>query len=418
MSQIAIAGAGYVGLTTAVCFVRLGHSVRVVDIDAERVAGLSGGHVPFFEPGLEELISGGLSSSQLTFTDSYSRALDGAEFIFVCVPTPDDGLGVTDLSVVEASVRAASEFLGPSSLIVLKSTVPIGTCRQIARIVGRGDVDIVSNPEFLQAGRAVEAAFAPSRIVIGAESHEAVARVERLYVGLEAAFVLTDSASAELIKLASNSYLAVRLSYVNEIATLAHSVGASVEDVFAGMGADPRIGEDFLKPGPGWGGSCLPKDARSLVAAGIASGAQQDLVRAALDSNRKQFELVIESVGPDPASVQIAVFGLAFKAGTDDLRDSPALEIIIRLLGLGASVSAYDPQITDLNLPGLEVYSDPFGAAEGADVVLVLTGWPEFSEVDPSRLAHVMKRSVAIDACGVLDRNSFRAAGFEVTSIG
>ena len=422
MSHIVVAGAGYVGLTTAACFVRLGHDVSVVDVDDERIDELSRGCVPFYEPGLDDLIASGLSAGSLRFTCSYPDAVDDVEFMFVCVSTPDDGRGDTDLSMVEASVWAASEFLRPSSLIVVKSTVPVGTCRALAGLTSRRDVDFVSNPEFFQAGRAVAAALAPSRIVIGAESAEAASRVEGLYAGLDAPVVLTDSTSAELIKSASNAYLAVRLSYVNEIATFVEQVGATATDVFSGMGADPRIGTEFLEPGPGWGGSCLPKDSRSLVASGRRHGVELSVLQAALDGNVHQFERVVDLVlsgGTATNSVsRVGVLGLTFKAGTDDLRDSPAIEIIQRLLQAGVNVSAFDPMIDRSPLQGMDIAPDAVTAVADADALLVLTGWPEFGDLDPARVAEAMAGRLLVDTRRVLDKATFEAAGFEVRTIG
>ena len=421
MKRVVVAGAGYVGLATAACFVRLGHDVCVVDVNDERIDELSRGRIPFYEPGLEDLIASGLSKGSLRFTCSYPDALEEAEVMLVCVPTSDNGRGVTDLSMVEASVKAALDFLRPYSLIAVKSTVPAGTCRILAQLVGRRDIDVVSNPEFLQAGRAVAATLAPSRIVIGAESDEVASRMKDLYKGLDAPIVLTDPTSAELIKLASNAYLAVRLSFVNEIAAMAEHVGADINGVFQGIGADPRIGPDFLQPGPGWGGSCLPKDARMLsVSAAEASG--MPVVEAALVSNTDRLERIVKAtvaVLPGAADGRrVALLGLAFKAGTDDLRESPALFVADQLVGKGIQVVAYDPMVAALHRDDIELASTAVEAAHGAHALVVVTGCPEFKDLVYEELAAVMAGRHVVDACRVIEPEAVHRAGLEYVVAG
>jgi UDPglucose 6-dehydrogenase len=421
MSHIAVSGAGYVGLTTAACFVHLGHKVSVVDVDEQRIDALSTGLVPMYEPGLTDLISEGLSRGSLDFSCLYADALADADFLFVCVPTPDDGEGMTDLSMVEASVEAALPFLESPSLIVIKSTVPVGTCQALGQLTGRIGVEVVSNPEFLQAGQAVSKMLTPSRVVIGADRMETARRVGQIYAAVSAPVVLTDPSSAELIKLASNAYLAVRLSYVNEIAAFASQVGASASDVFSGMGADPRIGDEYLEPGPGWGGSCLPKDSRSLAASGRLHGVDISLIDAALVSNEQQInrvaQLVLEGTNSTEGVQRVGVLGLTFKAGTDDLRDSPAIEVISRLVKNGVAVVAYDPQIEEPPIQGLDIALDPLDAVTGANSLLVLTGWPEFGDLDPTSVAEAMAGRLVVDTRGVLDRIAYEAAGFDVRTI-
>jgi UDPglucose 6-dehydrogenase len=421
-SKIAVAGAGYVGLSTAAHLAHLGHSVTVVDVDAERIGGLVGGIVPIYEPGLEELLRTGLDSGRLLFTLDYREALTDAEFLFVCVATPDDGFGNTDLSMLESALTTAAPFMDSDSVVVVKSTVPVGTTKAMSAGLNRSDVQIAFIPEFLQAGKAVEQTLAPDRLVVSGQDDRTVERVVALFEDVDAPVIRTDLSSAELIKQASNAYLAVRLTFVNQVSALANASGGCAQDILAGMGADPRIGTEFLEPGPGWGGSCLPKDSRSLVASGRRHGVELSVLQAALDGNVRQFERVVDLVlsgGTATNSVsRVGVLGLTFKAGTDDLRDSPAIEIIQRLLQAGVNVSAFDPMIDRSPLQGMDIAPDAVTAVADADALLVLTGWPEFGDLDPARVAEAMAGRLLVDTRRVLDKATFEAAGFEVRTIG
>ena len=415
---VAVAGAGYVGLTTGACLARLGHRVTIVDVDASRIEDLYAARLPVSEPGLAEFVAEGVAKGTLRFTASVAEAVDGAEFHFVCVPTPDDGEGNTDLSMVEAAVADAAPHLAEGSLIVVKSTVPIGTCRRLADEVVRFGVEVVSNPEFLQAGDAVARMLSPSRIVVGAESEESADRVAWLYESLEALVVRTDTVSAELVKLVGNAYLSVRLSFVNEVAALGGAVGADIDDLLDGVGADPRIGRSYFEPGPGWGGSCLPKDARSLYRSAAGLGVELAVLRATLDANDRQFDRVVAAVadGLDGglAGHRIGVWGLTFKSGTDDQRGSPSLRVVERLIAAGASVRAHDPQVSMAPMDGMELADSAHAAVADVDALLVMTGWPEYGGVDPADVAAAMAGHLVVDARGTLDLAAYGKAGLDV----
>ena len=415
---VAIAGAGYVGLTTGACVAHLGHEVTIVDVDASRIEDLHAARLPVSEPGLAELVAEGVAKGTLRFTTSVAEAVNGAEFHFVCVPTPDDGKGNTDLSMVEAAVAEAAPHLAAGSLIVVKSTVPIGTCRRLADEVVRFGVEVVSNPEFLQAGDAVARMLSPSRIVVGAESEESADRVVHLYESLEAPVIRTDTVSAELVKLASNAYLSVRLSFINEMTALGGAVGADITDITDGVGADPRIGKSYFEPGPGWGGSCLPKDARSLHRSAAGLGVELAVLRATLDANERQFDRVVAAVadGLDGglAGRRIGVWGLTFKSGTDDQRDSPSLRVVERLIVAGATVRAHDPQVSTAPTDGMELADSAHAAVADADALLVMTGWPEYGGVDPVDVATAMAGRLVVDARGTLDLAAYGEAGLDV----
>ncbi|MGH9036054.1 MAG: UDP-glucose dehydrogenase family protein, partial [Acidimicrobiia bacterium] len=360
MSTVGVVGAGYVGLTTAACLAQLGHDVACGDVDVEKLAALSRGDIPILEEGLGELVAEGLRSGRLTFVLGAAGAAHEAEFVFLCVPTPEgedpDGKGgAADLSYVRAAVAEMAPGLAVGSVVVAKSTMPPGSARMLRRwleAAGRGarDVAVASNPEFLREGSAVYDFLHPDRIVIGCDEPDAAVRVSGLYKGIQAPVLVTDCASAEMIKYASNCFLATKVSFVNAIAVLCEAVDADVREVTLGMGYDSRIGFDYLRPGPGFGGSCLPKDTAALIRMADDLGYDFALLRGVVDVNRSQRDRVVHkiaraAVGPDGSldGVRVAVWGLTFKAGTDDLRDSPALAVVEGLLDAGAVVVAYDP---------------------------------------------------------------------------
>ncbi len=322
-SQIAVVGCGYVGLTTAACLVDLGHSVIGVDNSLERLEALEAGKVPFFEPGLEELVTFGLESMDLKFTSDLEEAVSDAEFVFVCVPTPSEEDGSADLTQIHVVCEGIGNYLLSGSVVVIKSTVPIGTSIKVTEWLDRPDVEVVSNPEFLQAGRAIKAFQNPDRIVIGANTSEAKEKVSHLYADLSTKILCTDPSSAELIKYASNAYLATRLTFVNTIAELCEKTNGDAITVMQGMGLDKRIGEAFLQPGPGWGGSCFPKDTQALITVASEAGSDSAFLDAVLESNEARFAQIAEVVNQsveDDSEKKVAILGLAFKAGTDDIR--------------------------------------------------------------------------------------------------
>jgi UDPglucose 6-dehydrogenase len=423
-SSIAVVGAGYVGLTTAACFAHLGHDVVCADVVPEKVERLQQGRIPILETGLEEIVREGLRSGRLRFVLGAAGAVADAEFVYLCVPTPQGPDGSADLSYLEAAAREVAPHLAPESIVINKSTVPVGSTRLVEAALERSDVYVVSNPEFLREGSAVADFLGPDRVVIGSDDQSAAIRVASLYIGVPAPLMVTDPASAETIKYASNAFLATKLSFVNAVAALCEAVGADVNDVVLGMGYDKRIGHEFLKPGPGWGGSCFPKDSRALLYIAHTAGYHFDLLDGVITVNDEQFSRVTDKieaiVGGSLAGRTVAVWGLTFKANTDDRRDSPSLEIVGRLLARGASVRAYDPTV-DAPLdshPDVTVVADPYAACDGADVLAVLTEWDEFKWLDLDKVAEAMAELRVVDGRNLLDRTALVRRGFAYEGIG
>ncbi|MCG8915585.1 UDP-glucose/GDP-mannose dehydrogenase family protein [Actinokineospora sp. PR83] len=432
--RIAVVGTGYVGLTTGACLASLGHDVVCADVDAAKVERLQRGEIDILEPGLAELVAEGMAAGRLTFvlgaTSAMRHTAEGPEVMFLCVPTPMGVGGVADLSIVEAVVEEVRELLPPGCVVVNKSTVPVGTAERTAELLGRDDVAVVSNPEFLREGSAVYDFLNPDRIVVGGSQQDAAERVAALYARLGAPTVLTDAPSAELVKYAANCFLAMKLSYVNAVAELCDRLGADITDVTEGMGYDKRIGQAFLQPGPGWGGSCLPKDTSAMLQLADAADFEFRLIRATIDTNTRQRQRMVEKVrlavtgkrGGSLSHKRIALFGLTFKAGTDDLRDSPALAVAALLRQAGADLVGYDPALSQDNphpdLTGITVVDDPYLAAKDAEAVVVLTEWPEFRSLDWSRLAELVSRPTVIDTRNLLDPAVARRGGFEWIGIG
>jgi UDPglucose 6-dehydrogenase len=425
MTRIAIVGTGYVGLTTGACFAHLGHEVVCADIDPDKVARLSAGEIPIVEHGLDRLVDEGLRSGRLTFVLGAANAVKDCDIAFLCVPTPQGDDGSADLSYIEAAAREISAHLPYESVVVNKSTVPVGSARVVERVLDRPDVKVVSNPEFLREGSAVQDFLKPDRIVVGSTDQAAAIKVSSLYLGVAAPVIVTDPASAETIKYAANAFLATKLSFVNAVAAICEGVGADVNDVVLGLGYDKRIGQDFLRPGPGWGGSCFPKDTRALLKIADDAGYSFDLLQGVVVVNDEQFERVTQkvlaAVGGDVSGKVVGVWGLTFKARTDDLRESPSVAIIERLLARGATVKAHDPTVggPKSGLPAdIEICADPYAAAEGAHVLVVLTEWDDYRWLDSSKVAASMASRAVVDARNLLDRSEWRRAGFTYDGIG
>ena len=426
--RIAVIGAGYVGLSTGACLASLGHHVTCADVDAGRIERLARGEVTILEPGLPELVTENLLAGRLSFVvgglDAV-RANGGAEVVFLCVPTPMGAGGEADLGTVEAVISEVRDALPAGCVVVNKSTVPVGTAARVAALLDRDDVDVVSNPEFLREGSAVRDFLNPDRIVVGSQSQNAAERVAALYSRLGAPTVLTDAASAELVKYAANCFLAMKLSYVNAMAELCELLGADVLDVTEGMGYDRRIGQSFLAPGPGWGGSCLPKDAQALLQVARSAGFDFGLLRATIETNTRQCERIVakiaEAAGRPLAGSRIGLLGLTFKAGTDDLRNSPALAVAARLRELGAELTGFDPAVpapVTGRTDALHVVDDPYQAAKDASVLVVLTEWPQLRSLDWARLAEVVEQRRVVDARNLLDQDVLRRFGFQVRGVG
>jgi len=429
MSRIAVIGTGYVGLSTGAYLAHIGHEVVCADVVADKVARLARGEVPIFEAGLEDLVRSGLDTGLLRFVLGSDAAVPGAEFVFLCLPTPQGDDGAADLSYVQAEAEHLGPLLEPGSIVINKSTVPVGSTRLVQRSLERGDVFVVSNPEFLREGTAVHDCLNPDRIVIGSDDAAAASRVAALYDRIHAPVLVTDPASAELIKYASNAFLATKISYINAIANLCEVVGADVKEVVLGMGYDKRIGFEFLRPGPGWGGSCFPKDTKALVRIAEDAGYDFGLLEGVIEVNVSQYERMtakIAAAAPDQVldGATVAVWGLTFKAMTDDLRDSPALEVVSRLLGRGARVRAYDPMVDEqratghARLQGVTICSDAYAACAGADLVALLTEWDEFRWLDFDKVGSLLRARTVVDCRNVLDPAAMRKRGFAYHGVG
>jgi len=429
--NLCIIGSGYVGLVSGACFAEVGHSVICVDNDQRKVERLQRGEIPIYEPGLEELVHRNVAAKRLRFTNSIEDGVDSSEIVFIAVPTPPQPDGSVDLTYIERVAREIASVLKPSEyrVVVDKSTVPVKTGEKVDATIRRynpnAEFDVVSNPEFLREGSAVQDFLKPDRVVVGSDDQGAAMKVASLYEGLTTRVVITDPASAETIKYAANAFLATKLSFINAIAAICEGVGADINDVVVGMGSDKRIGENFLRPGPGWGGSCFPKDSRALIKIAEEAGYSFDLLTGVVAVNDQQFDRVAEkvasSVGGEVTDKQVAVWGLTFKAGTDDLRDSPSISIIERLIEKGARVRAYDPTVTGprTGLPtGVEISISPIEVTKDADVLVVLTEWDDFKWIDPKTIALTMSGRSVIDARNLLDRTAWHKAGFSHVGIG
>jgi UDPglucose 6-dehydrogenase len=421
VAQVAVIGAGYVGLTSAACLSHLGHRVVCSDALEDRVMGLRRGEIPIVEEGLAELVKEGLGSGRLSFTSSNAEAVNDAEFVLLCVPTPQADDGRVYMSCVRAVAVEIGPHLRSQSIVINKSTVPVGTARAVEEALGRSDVRVVSNPEFLREGSAVNDFLHPDRIVIGADDESTAIKVSRMFLRSSAPLVVTNPASAETIKYASNAFLATKLSFVNAMSVLCEALGADIRHVVLGMGFDSRIGPEFLHPGPGWGGSCLPKDVTALIRAAEEVGYDFALLRGAMQANDEQYQRMadkaIRMAGGSVEGRTVALWGLTFKARTDDLRHSPSLEIASRLAVAGARVKGYDPTVRG-SLPGMEVCADPYAACEGASVVVVGTEWDELRWLDFAKVAAVMAVPAILDCRNLIEPAALRRHGFKYEGVG
>lgn len=426
MATVTVVGTGYVGLIQGVCLADVGHDVTCVDIDSRKIERLRAGEAPIFEPGLEELLAKTTATGRLRFETpdaGWSELL--GDVVFVAVGTPQSDNGAADLSYVRAvATSLAAEATRPFTL-VMKSTVPPGTGAALtSRILSNATVaiDYVSNPEFLREGHAIADWYSTDRVVIGAETSEAAEKVASLYASLEAPCVVTDVASAETIKYASNAFLSTKISFINEIANLCDCVGADINDVSRGIGLDQRIGPSFLNAGIGYGGSCFPKDTRALDFIATLNGYQFDLLKAVIDVNNRQRLLPMIHLAralPDLHRRKVAVLGLSFKPHTDDVRESPALDIVPLLLEEGAEVACYDPIAGPVDLGTATRCDTVWEALAGASAVVLITEWPEFIELDWARAREVMDGgAIVFDGRNALDRDAVEAAGFEYMAVG
>lgn len=422
--RIAVIGAGYIGLPTAAGFADLGYDVSCVDTNPEKLARLAAGIVDLLEPDLQELVQRGLRTRRLRFGNDAIDAAREASIVFICVPTPQSSDGSADISFVNAVVSSIASAIRSGTIVVTRSTVPVGTADRLRTIVARDDVHIASNPEFLREGSAVSDFFHPDRILIGVSEAVVGRRLGELYDVFGAPVIITDIATAELTKHAANAFLATRLSFVNAMANICEAAGADVHRMMSVLGLDPRIGPKFLSAGPGWGGSCLPKDTRALAYEARRLGEPFEQLEATVATNEQQFDRVVRRLarhlGGDCAGKRIAVWGMAFKAGTSDLRDSPSVAVCRRLLNAGASISAYDPAVDSTSAAslGVDCAETSIGACFGADALVVLTEWAEFADVDPQMVASAMGGKIVFDTRNVLDTAGWLDVGFTVLRVG
>lgn len=421
MSRVTVVGTGYVGLTTAACLAHLGHQVWATDVVEDKISRLNAGEVGMVEERLPELVRESLSAGRLRFGTDNKAAVSDAEFTFLCVPTPQGDDGRADMSYIEAAATEIGPHLAHEAIVINKSTVPVGSTRVVERALGRADIAVVSNPEFLREGSAVHDFLHPDRIVIGAEDESSAIKVSGLFLKTSAPLVVCDPSSAETIKYASNAFLATKISFVNAMAAVCEAVGADIRQVVLGMGYDRRIGSEFLRPGPGWGGSCFPKDTAALIRLAGDAGYDFGLLEGVVSVNEEQYARVVGKAsrlaGGTLRGATVALWGLTFKARTNDLRDSPSMTIARLLLGAGATVRAYDPTVEG-PLEGIEVCADPYAACEDAAVLVVGTEWDEFRWLDFDKAAAAMACPAVVDARNLLEPATLRRAGFTYEGIG
>ena len=427
---IGVVGVGYVGLTTGACLAHIGHTVVCGDVDAEKIDRLRNGEIPIVEEGLTEIVSAGISTGRLNFVVGATEVAERSDIVFLCVPTPQHDDGSADLSFIEAASAEIGPVLREGVIVVNKSTVPVGTTVVVDEVIQRSDITVVSHPEFLREGTAVNDFLHPDRVVVGADDRSAAEKVAALYESIDTQVIITDAASAETIKYAANGFLAMKISFVNAVAAMCEAVGADVVDVVEGIGSDRRIGREFLRPGPGWGGSCFPKDSHALVHVAASHGYDFSMMRGVIAVNDEQRERMVRKVqhaagANDLNGMTISVLGLTFKAGTDDLRESPSLAVIGRLRELGATVKAYDPtttgtlsQIQQSFLSGISVQQSIDEAMSEGDVLVILTEWPEFTSLDLEGAKTLLSGSAIVDTRNLLNPQMVRAAGLTYDGVG
>ncbi len=429
MKNIAVVGTGYVGLVTGTCFANLGNKITCLDIDEEKIARLRQGEIPIYEPGLTELVERNVKAGRLFFTTSYEEALADAEFVFICVGTPSGVDGEADLRYVRMAAETIAKTMDHPLIVVNKSTVPVGTGDWVADIIKRSqpdpiDFSVVSCPEFLKEGSAITDFMNPDRVVLGSLDPEAADKVAQLHLPLRAPIIVTDLRTAEMIKYASNAFLATRISFINEIAAICEKLGADVQEVAAGMGYDKRIGPHFLNAGLGYGGSCFPKDVKALEHMALVHGSHPSLLRAVMEINRdarRWAVLTLRELLGGLDQRRIGLLGLAFKPNTDDLRESPAMEIAHLLQNEGAHVCGYDPVAmpgaAQIN-PEMRLAEDPYELAQGVDALLLCTEWDEFKNLDMVRIKSVMAQPILVDGRNIYDPTQMQALGFTYRGVG
>ncbi len=429
MKQICVVGVGYVGLVTAACFADLGNRVIALDINEEKIDGLKKGVMPIYEPGLEELVYRNVKAGRLTFTTSYAEGLAGTEFVFIAVGTPSGVDGEADLRYVAESARMVAENMAEPLIIVNKSTVPVGTGDWTADIIRKHQkkpirFSVVSCPEFLREGSAISDFMQPYRTVLGSLDLEAAEKVAQLHLPLRAPIMITDLRTAEMIKYASNAFLATKISFINEIANICEALGADVKEVAVGMGYDKRIGPHFLDAGLGYGGSCFPKDVKALAYMAAEKGRHPQLLNAVMEINNDRRPMAVEKLKEMLGGLDgkvVGLLGLSFKPNTDDMRDAPSLVIAELLQKAGAKVKAYDPVAMEVArplMPHVEMCTDIYEMAEGCNALMVITEWNEFKQLDLVRLKSIMKQAVILDGRNIYDPVDMKRAGFRYRGLG
>jgi len=430
--HLGIIGTGYVGLVTGACFAEFGLFVTCVDRDKKKIRSLEKGKIPFYEPGLQELVKRNVSQGRLEFTATIERAVASSLVLFIAVGTPRRGDGSADLQYVEQVAGEIAETINGYKVIVMKSTVPVGTGKKLRKVISRNlkeqtDFDIVSNPEFLREGSAIEDFMRPNRVVLGASSQQAIAIMKDLYKPLyliETPFVITNIETAELIKYASNSFLATKISFINEIAGLCERVGADVHLVAKGMGLDKRIGPKFLHPGPGYGGSCLPKDTNALLKIAEQNDIELGVIKAATKANERQREFMVKMIKDAMGVLKgktVAVLGLSFKPNTDDIREAPSLHIIKKLMKEKASIRAYDPvsmKEAQRIIPAIKYCKNSCDAVKGADALVIVTEWNQFRNLDLDRIKKLLKEPYFFDLRNVYEPRKLKEKGFRYFCVG
>jgi len=430
--NICIVGVGYVGLVSGTCFAEFGNRVVCVDTDEDKIRSLEKGVIPFFEPGLEEILKRNRAAGRISFTSSLEEALDDSLVVFIAVGTPSLEDGSADLTFVFNVASEIGKYMRGYKVVVTKSTVPVGTAKRIKEIIRKNQerdipFDVVSNPEFLREGSAVEDFMRPNRVVIGADSEQAAAIMKDLYSPLyliETPFVLTNLETAEMIKYASNAFLATKISFINEIANMCELVGADVHHVAKAMGLDRRIGPKFLHPGPGFGGSCFPKDTKAIAHLGASLGYRLKIIESVIEVNEEQIRRMVSKIEKVLGSVSgknIGVLGLTFKPNTDDIRESPAIKIVASLLAKGANICAYDPagmEASKAKLNSVKYVNDAFEVARGADALVIITEWNEFRHLDWERIKKLLKQPVVFDLRNIYEPEKLKAKGFEYHCVG
>jgi UDPglucose 6-dehydrogenase len=430
MRKICVIGTGYVGLVTGTCFADLGNDVTCLDVDETRIKNLKNGIMPIYEPGLEELVTRNVESGRLLFTTNYAEALKGADFAFIAVGTPSGGDGEADLQYVRSAAESIADLVNDPIVVVNKSTVPVGTGDWVTEIITKRragkplDFMVVSNPEFLREGSAINDFMFPDRVVLGSIKPEPADAVAQLYAPLRCPIMITDIRTAEMIKYASNAFLATKISFINEIANMCEEMGANVSEVSRGMGYDHRIGTHFIDAGLGWGGSCFPKDVKALAHMAVLHGTHPQLLQAVIEINRNQRRRVVlklrKALGGLDDKV-IGILGISFKPNTDDIRDAPSLEVIHLLQNEGAIIQAYDPQAMDnakKEVKRVKFCENPYQVAEGADALILATEWNEFKQIDFKKIHTLMRQHIILDGRNLWNPDLVRSQGFKYYDIG